>query len=206
MGTLGEEEVHAVRLLLDPARLGVRAVLQDNLLDEVDRALVGDFLAELHHGAPRLIGDGAGTQVAGLICDREVDDERLLHNNPALYLLLDLELQLDAARVWLGPLEPGVHELHPLPQPWQFLEAERQQFGRFPVALFPWRPEVAGGPCRAGSGLQFQGLEEQRGHAPPTAPATMQNHLLRNAIRDVDLLRNAGGAHVHAVGLNCDAT
>lgn len=49
--------------LLDIDRIGVRGVLEDELLEEEERALVVHLLAQLHLGDP-LIGIGGGPRTA----------------------------------------------------------------------------------------------------------------------------------------------
>lgn len=143
------------------ARVGPRA--QDGLLQEEERALVANVLPDLRARDPaRGVGRGARAVDALVRLDREVDDAGLLQGGPAEHLGLDRQLDLDAARVRLGPDEPGVDEAdaavaaarrgRPFPDALDAAQAEREELlrlrgrarpvlGRLEVALAGRAPE-----------------------------------------------------------------
>ena len=91
------------------ARVGPRA--QDGLLQEEERALVAHVLPDLRARDPaRGVGRGPRAVDALVRLDGEVDDAGLLQRRAAEHLGLHRQLDLDAARVRLGPDEPGVDE------------------------------------------------------------------------------------------------
>lgn len=107
---LGVEKVKTIALLVDVRAVLVGVVLKDELLEEQEGTLVGDLLTDLNAGLPGVLGGetGTGRALAGL--DDKRKDEGLLEDSVGENLLLDRDLELDAARVRLRPDELGVDQ------------------------------------------------------------------------------------------------
>ena len=120
-------KVEPVGLGLDADRVPLHAVLQDELLQEQERALVLDLLPHLDARGPLVgVGGGARARVAHVPVDDKLRHERLLKDGAVQNLLLDRELRLQALAVRLRPYETRVHELD-LVQALDALDAERQE-------------------------------------------------------------------------------
>ena len=107
----GEEEVEPAVGRPNPrgARVGARP--QNRLLQEEKSALVAHVLPDLGAGDPaRGVGGRARAVDALVRLDGKVDDAGLLQGGSPENLGLDGQLDLDPARVGLGPDEPGVDE------------------------------------------------------------------------------------------------
>ena len=124
-----EVEVEPVAHLDDVDRVDVRAVLEDQLLEHQEGALVRDLLPHLRDGRPRVLRLAPLAAAALLVADDVLDDERLLHHGARHDLLLDAHLDLDPPAVRLGPDEARVDEPH-VPKPARLLEQQRHQLGR----------------------------------------------------------------------------
>ena len=120
-------EVEAFRSLLDSDSLLVGLVLENQLFEEQERALVDDPLAHLHLAGPRVRRPRLLAIVALRILNHEFNAERLLQHRVVLHFLLHSQLELDAARVRLRPDELGVEQLYFF-EALHVLEADGQQF------------------------------------------------------------------------------
>jgi len=129
-------EIKAVGDLANVCGSLVDAVLEDELLEEEERALVRDLLANLDHSAPRVLGLCSVARLADLAGDDELDDEGLLQDRRRKHLLLDRQLDLDTLRVGLGPDKAGVDQPH-LVKATHLLQAQRQQLARLELAGEP---------------------------------------------------------------------
>ena len=123
---LGEEKVDTVLGLLDVEGIPMGAVLHDQLLEEQKGSLVEDLLADLDGGSPD-VGRVRLGALGALLVGHDVDHlEALLEEHAILDGVLDGELDLDTARVWLCPDEARVDDAD-LVQAAQLLEAQGQQ-------------------------------------------------------------------------------
>lgn len=107
---LGKVEVYAVVHLLNVDGVLVGAMLEDELLEVEESALVRDLLADLDDGAPgvvrvRLCAVGALVVVLDVL-----DLERLLHDGALGDLLLHRDLDLDAPGMRLRPDEARIDD------------------------------------------------------------------------------------------------
>ncbi|GIX62944.1 uncharacterized protein BcabD6B2_23790 [Babesia caballi] len=114
----------------------VGVVLDDDLLEHEDVALVLGLLANLHHGLPGVRRVHALAVVALARADGEVDDERLLDHEVVVDLLLNADLDLELLAVRLRPGEGGVDDLHGV-EPLDLLEANGEQLLALEVAVEP---------------------------------------------------------------------
>ncbi len=89
MTLIREVEVHALVLLLQRRDFVVCAVLENQLFQEVEGALVRHSLADLDISDPEVRGPGAFAVVALQVADNELDDARLLQYAAFQYFLLD---------------------------------------------------------------------------------------------------------------------
>lgn len=104
------EEVETIALLVDVRAVLVGVVLEDELLEEQEGALVGDLLADLNASLPGVLGGETSTGGALTGLDDEGQDKGLLENGVGENLLLDRDLELDTARVRLRPDELGIDQ------------------------------------------------------------------------------------------------
>eukprot|EP00966_Prymnesium_polylepis_P189709 4395626-Prymnesium_polylepis.1 len=109
---LVEEEIQAVLQLDDVRRVRVRRVLQDELLEPQEGALVRHLLPHLDDRRPRVLRLAPLAVGALLVAQDIFDDERLLQHRTGDHLLLDRQFQLDPARVRLRPDKRRVDEFH----------------------------------------------------------------------------------------------
>ena len=201
-----------VARLLDAGRLDVRAVLQNDLLEPVERALVLDALAHLRHGAPHLLRLDRVARVAEEVVDHVLDHKRLLQNGAVQHLFLNRELDLEAPRVRLGPHKAGVDQLDAL-QPAHALQTEREQLGRLELGRDPlrrrlivaaraWpRAAVSARHCHvaphapAARAAKLRTRRATSAHWPSSVPMAAPPHLNVNlfgqALADVDLIADA---------------
>ena len=130
-------KVQSVGLGLDADGVSLHAVLQDELLEEEERALVLHLLSHLHARGPLIGVCGCpGARVAHAPLHHVLHHECLLQDGAVQYLLLDRELDLQSLAVGLRPYEPGVHELD-LTQALDSLDAEREEFFGLEVGADP---------------------------------------------------------------------
>jgi len=107
---LREEEVYPVVHFFDVDCVLVRAVLEDELLEVQERALVRDFLPDLHAGAPGVVGVGLCAVGALVVVLRVLDFERLLHYRALVELRLHRDLDFYASAMRLRPDEGRVDD------------------------------------------------------------------------------------------------
>ena len=175
---------------LDPGTVGGRVVLEQQLLQHVERLAlfeaVPDLLPDLHRGRPRVFGLDAPAVVAHLPVDHVLDHEALLQHG-AVNLTLNGDLDLDTLRMRLRPHERGVHESQALVgvDALEAFEAERHELLGFEAGRDPigGRVEVT--------------LAEF---------AEIQHDLFGHVGRDVDLGPQAGHAAVRRVRLDGSST
>ena len=136
-----ELEINTVVHLLDAQTLLGRVVLDDQLLEEQERALVVDSLSKLHLRDPQVRRVGLLAVVALEVHDHELDDEALLEERAVEHLLLDGQLDLDALGVGLGPDEARVDQLHSL-EAVDVLEADGEELSRLECRVRPGRAQV----------------------------------------------------------------
>lgn len=136
VAAVAEVEVEAVGHLLDADGVGVGAVLEDELLEVQEGALVVHLLARLHDGLPRVIGEAGRAGRALHHLHDELDDEHLLEDGRREDLLLHGDLDLKPSRVGLGPHEAGVDELD-LVHALDALQAEGEELARLQLAVHP---------------------------------------------------------------------
>lgn len=91
-------------------------VLQDQLLQEKERALVDHTLAHLNLTGPRVRGPRLLAVIALLVVDDELDPKGLLQHSIVLYFLLHGKFQFYPTRMGLRPNELSIQQFH-------FLEA-----------------------------------------------------------------------------------
>jgi hypothetical protein len=110
----------------------VGVVLENELLEEEKRSLVQDLLPDLHARSPNVGRKRLGALGALLGVDHVCDFEALLDKDlgDVRDRILDGELDLDTARVRLGPDEGGVDKADLSEAP-QLLEAQSQELARF---------------------------------------------------------------------------
>jgi hypothetical protein len=125
-----EEEIDTVVNFLDVDCVTVSTVLENKLLEVEESTLVGDLLADLDDGAPCVVCETLLTIGALLVGLDELDFESLLQNGALKSFLLDGDLQLDTARVRLGPDEGGVDNAD-FVQTTQLAKTEGEEFTRF---------------------------------------------------------------------------
>jgi hypothetical protein len=208
VAAVAKVEVEPVGHLLDADGVGVRVVLEDELLEVEEGALVIDLLARLHDGLPRVIGEAGRASRALHHLHDELDDEHLLEDGRREDLLLHGDLHLEPSRVSLGPHEAGVDQLD-LVHALDALQTERQQLARLELAVHPRvrRHQV---PAHATPRETPRARnidthrERERGKLPATVLALVNNDALGDALGDVDLPSDAGHAHVRRIGLDVD--
>lgn len=137
-----ELEVDAVGHVLDVDALVVRAVLEDELLEQEERLLVLDLLAHLDGRLPRVRRVAALARVALLVLEHELNAEDLLQLDAVKHLLLDRQLDAQATRVWLRPDEARVDELDTR-EARDLLEAHCEELARLELTRDPARAQVA---------------------------------------------------------------
>ncbi|TYZ67814.1 hypothetical protein PybrP1_005624 [[Pythium] brassicae (nom. inval.)] len=192
-GRLGAKvKVHALLYGHDPDRVLVRLVLENDLLEAQERALVLRLLADLHERPPRVVPVLLHAVRALHAPDHKRHDARVLDDRVVEHLALQRELHLDALRVRLGPDEARVHELR-LAQAVHALEAERHELRRLPVAREP-RARRAARELALAARLEAQ-----------AAAALRQLGLERDALGHVRRARHARLAHVDGVRLDLHA-
>lgn len=101
-------EVKAVWCLHNTDRFFVRVVLENQLLQKQEGALVGHSLTHLHLTVPGVRGPSLLAIVALLVLHYELYAEGLLEQGTALNFLLYGKFDFDSARVRLGPNKFGV--------------------------------------------------------------------------------------------------
>ena len=183
MLSVGEVEIDAVAHFLNVDGLLVGVVLQDQLLQEEERAPVVYLLAQLHDGLPRVFRRYTVAILACEVLDDVLHHEGLLQDGAREDLLLHGQLGLDPLGVRLRPHERGVDQLD-LAQPAQPLDADGEQLARLPRAGHP-------GPRR----LQVA----------VAAAAALHALGLRDAAGDVHLRSDAVDAHPRGVRLHAGA-
>lgn len=127
---VGKVKVDAVPLLLDVDGVPMGLVLQDQLFEEQECALVCDLLADLDGRSPDVGRVRLGALAALLVGDNIDHLETLLHEHAVGDRVLYCDLDLDSPRMGFCPDESGVCDAD-LAQVPQALEAERQQFSGF---------------------------------------------------------------------------
>lgn len=106
----GEVKVEAMLCLLNVDRILMGAILQDQLLEVEERPLVWHLLPNLNDGSEGMVGETLHT-VRALLCGNDVFDLECLLDDGALEgLLLDGDLDFNAARVGFGPDETGIDD------------------------------------------------------------------------------------------------
>ena len=80
------EEVEPVARLLDRQRVSIRAVLEDELLEVVERPLVVDLLPDLHQRPPRVLRRQPRAVGTLPVLDHELDLEDLLQDRRGQHL------------------------------------------------------------------------------------------------------------------------
>lgn len=125
-----EEEINTILGLLDIQGVPVGIVLEDELLQEEERALVKDLLADLDTSLPVRRGERLLTLPALLGVDDEDDLETLLEEHAVLDRVLDGELDLYPPRVGFRPDETGVDDSHFVETP-EPLETQGEQLSGF---------------------------------------------------------------------------
>ena len=184
VGLVAVEEVEALGHGGHGGGLSVGAVLEDELLEKEEGLLVGNVLAHLGDGVPRVFREGTLAVGALLVGDAELHDHALLEAHAEVRVLLQRELDLDALRVRLRPHEPSVDE------------------GRAVRA-------AEAGNLLEEDGKQLRGLELgvlERGPVPAVALAALLHRQgARDALGDVHLGAQARHAHVGRVGRDVHA-
>mmetsp|Transcript_5818 Transcript_5818/g.12669 ORF Transcript_5818/g.12669 Transcript_5818/m.12669 type:complete len:95 (-) Transcript_5818:410-694(-) len=89
------------------------AMLQDELLEVEEGALVIDALTDLNERLPTALTELGLTFDALLIPNDEDHDEALLQDGAGLHLLLHREADLEAHGMGFGPYPTGIDEADP---------------------------------------------------------------------------------------------
>mmetsp|Transcript_57492 Transcript_57492/g.136740 ORF Transcript_57492/g.136740 Transcript_57492/m.136740 type:complete len:224 (-) Transcript_57492:178-849(-) len=148
-------------------------VLEDQLLEEEESALVVHLLPNLNAGAPRALGSHHVAVGALEVVDHHLHHKHLLENDPREDLLLHRQLHLEALGVGLGPDERRIDQLH-LVEALDALEADREEL----LAL------------RLARGPRFRRVQ-----VPPARPTALQRDALGDTLRDVHPRPDAVRAH-----------
>ena len=77
-------------------------MLEDDLLEKEEGALVVDLLPDLHHSLPRVRCRDFVAVLAVMVVNLVHNDERLLQDGTSRYLVLDRQLDLDTTRMLKG--------------------------------------------------------------------------------------------------------
>ncbi len=91
MAARAVEEVKPIPNLLDRDGILLRAVLEDELLEEKERPLMGDLLPDLYQRFPCILGGELRAIWALAVLDEVLDLENLLEDGRSKDLLLDRE-------------------------------------------------------------------------------------------------------------------
>lgn len=142
MGLVFELEIETIVHFSNVKTLLSSVVLDDQLLEEEEGTLVVDSLSDLNLGNPQMRGVCLLAVIALLVGDNKLNDERLLQEGTIEHFLLDGELDLDSARMGLGPDETCINKLNAL-ETLDKLEAEGEQLSRLEGSVGPWRTKVA---------------------------------------------------------------
>lgn len=136
MRTLRIVKVESVLLFEYGHRFAVCIVLEDQLLEIQERALVGDFLAHLYRCLPHILRCQTRAVRALPVLHHKFHLKNLLQNGGREYLLLDCQLHPQSLAVGLCPYKVGVNESHRL-ETFEFLEAYGQQLPRLELRNDP---------------------------------------------------------------------
>ena len=168
-------EVQTVGAFFDSNGLLVSIMLQDQLLEVKEGALVRNSLTTLNLGGPRMRCVGNLAVVALQVGHDELYLEGLLQHRVLLHFLLHRQLHFDTARVRLCPNERCVEQLDSL-ETLDLLEAEREQLRTLKLHSNPRRSLV-----------------------PVALSAMVELHVLGDALGDVDLTFEAIDASVGGI-------
>jgi hypothetical protein len=127
----------------------VSIVLEDQLLQVEEGALVINTLSYLHYSFPGVVSEGGLAVHALLVPHDELYDEGLLQDGTVLHLLLHSELQLQPAAVRFSPDPGSVDELDLL-EAIHFAQADGHELSALQRCLYPARSQ----PPHAASALQ----------------------------------------------------
>ena len=131
-----------VVLFLDACALLLHVVLEDQLLQEKECALVLDFLSDLDLTLPEMRRVSLLALIALQVLDDELDHKGLLQHGAIEHLLLNCHFDLESSGVWFCPDESSVDHFDSL-QTLHMLQAERQQLRRFKLASYPGRSLIS---------------------------------------------------------------
>merc|ERR1719247_2006133 len=136
MAVIHKAEVEAIRLALHSRHLIVRPVLENELLQMVERAFMIDLLTHLHKRVPGMRRERLlAVRALQRLHDR-LDDQALLQNGAFRHLPLYRELQLETPRMLLSVNEGGVDQLN-LSEALHPLEADRKELSALKLGLPP---------------------------------------------------------------------
>lgn len=135
------EEVQTIINTLDFQYL-ILIVTEEQLLQEVEGLLMGDFLTNLHRSSPRMWSEFLLTILALLVVFSEFAEEGLLHVSIIHDFLLNCETNLYAFRRGVRVHECSIDNLY-LGEASESFEADGKQLLRLSFAQRPRWPEIS---------------------------------------------------------------